>query len=213
MELKEYLETDKERWDTFLVKSKNGTFLFYRNYIDYHSNRFQNNNLLFEKKGKLRAMIPVNLVGETAFSHQGITYGGFILPKDISIQEVSDCFNLLNDYLCNKGVQELVYKPVPYIYHKYPSQEDLYALYRLNAAIIGRNISSTIDQSAKLGFTESRKSGLRKSKKENLEISTNNKYKEFWNVLEENLSEEVKRSYTMFMKMCRARSNQRNILT
>ena len=30
----------KEVWDQFIAQSKNGTFLFQRNFMDYHADRF-----------------------------------------------------------------------------------------------------------------------------------------------------------------------------
>ncbi|NJO68904.1 MAG: GNAT family N-acetyltransferase, partial [Bacteroidetes bacterium] len=180
-------EEYKEIWNKFLLKSKNGTFLFHRDYIGYHSSRFNNIGLMFKKKGSYRAMIPLNISDKVAWSHQGITYGGFLFSKDISIQETILIFNQLNEYLRNRNIAEVYYKPLPYIYHTYSSQEDLYALFRLNAQIIGRNISSTIVQSAQLKFTESRLSGLRKGLRLNFQICKEQNFKSFWNILEQNL--------------------------
>ncbi|MGG6545868.1 UNVERIFIED_CONTAM: GNAT family N-acetyltransferase, partial [Prevotella sp. 15_C9] len=36
-----YSAGDKERWDRFVRRSKNGTFLMQRDYMDYHADRFQ----------------------------------------------------------------------------------------------------------------------------------------------------------------------------
>jgi hypothetical protein len=187
MDLIEYSDLYKEGWNKFIQTSKNGTFLFNRNYIEYHFNRFNNRALIFRKKNDIRAVIAFNINDSIAYSHQGLTYGGFIFAKDISIQEVLEAFNLLNNYLINIGVVEMVYKPVPFIYHSYPAQEDLYALFRLDAQIIGRNISTTINQNCKLKFTESRLSGLRKGKRNSFIVSDDLKFNDFWKILENNL--------------------------
>ena len=69
-----------------------------------------------------------------------------------------------------------------------PSQEDLYALFRLtNARIIGRNLSSTLCQESKLRFTESRKSGIRKALAHRIDIRQSDDYAAFWGILESNL--------------------------
>ena len=39
--LKPYKTSDKELWDAFIDESKNGVFLFKRDYMDYHSHRFK----------------------------------------------------------------------------------------------------------------------------------------------------------------------------
>ena len=42
--------------------SKNGTFLFLRAYMDYHSDRFHDHSLMFHnEKGKLIAVLPANI--------------------------------------------------------------------------------------------------------------------------------------------------------
>jgi hypothetical protein len=74
------------------------------------------------------------------------------------------------------------------IYHKIPSQEDIYVLFLKNAEKTGCNISSTIFQNTKISFTESRKSGIRKSIREGIKISESEGFNEFWKILEGNLS-------------------------
>ena len=42
-----YKPENKASWDVFVSKAKNGIFLFYRDYMDYHSERFHDHSLLF----------------------------------------------------------------------------------------------------------------------------------------------------------------------
>ena len=39
----------KSQWDSFIDVSKNATFLFKRDFMDYHSSRFQDYSLLIFK--------------------------------------------------------------------------------------------------------------------------------------------------------------------
>ena len=102
--------------------------------------------------------------------------------------DILETFQTINDYLKNIGIEKVIYKPLPYIYHQIPSQEDLYALFRTtNAHIIGRNISSTIYQENKIKFIESRKSGIRKAISHNITIRMTDDYESFWQILNTNL--------------------------
>ena len=74
-----YSAEDKERWDRFVRRSKNGTFLLQRDYMDYHANRFEDCSLLVLCNQKLTALLPGNLSGDCFYSHQGLTYGGMLL--------------------------------------------------------------------------------------------------------------------------------------
>lgn len=183
-----YTAEYKTVWNQFVSRSKNGTFLFDRNYMDYHSDRFEDYSLMIYRKGKLYSLLPANKVENILYSHQGLTYGGMIMSDKVAVAESIEMFLLLNAYLKEKGFDKVVYKPIPFIYHQHPAQEDLYALFRTtNAKIVGRNISSTIIQSEKIKFIESRKSGIRKALANNITIKLSNDLPAFWEILDTNL--------------------------
>ncbi len=187
-EIIRYSVEQKTIWNQFVSHSKNGTFLFDRNYMDYHSDRFEDNSLMIYRKGKLYSLLPANKVGNVLYSHQGLTYGGMIMNDKVTVAESVDMFRLLNTHLKEARFKKVVYKPVPFIYHQHPAQEDLYALFRTtNAKIIGRNISSTIILSDKIKFIESRKSGMRKASANGITIRLSSDLEAFWEILDTNL--------------------------
>jgi hypothetical protein len=155
--------------------------------MDYHADRFKDLSVMGLKNGRLIALLPGNRDGETFYSHQGLSYGGWVLSPECGASEVLFLFEKLNDMLMKEGMNRVVYKPVPSIYHRIPSQEDLYALYRLKANRVSCTLSSTIFQPEKIPFTESRKSGIRKGMRYGLKIEKSNRYQEFWAILQEGL--------------------------
>lgn len=188
MEIRRYRREDKELWNSFVSKARNATFLFDRNYMDYHADRFDDNSFMFYHKGKLKAVLPANVAGDTLYSHQGLTYGGLLLDKKATVEDVLECFDSLNSWLRKNGISKVVYKALPWIYQQYPSQEDLYALtWKCKAQLISRDISSSIVIDNKLKFAESRKSGIRKALSLNIEVGESNDVDGFWHVLEDNL--------------------------
>ncbi|MDO9256702.1 MAG: GNAT family N-acetyltransferase [Bacteroidales bacterium] len=188
IELIRYTSEYKERWNELVTSSRNGTFLFYREYLDYHSDRFTDCSFLFLKKGKVEAIIPGNRKNTTYYSHQGLTYGGLVVSPRIVTADILEIFTIFNKELINTGFSEVIYKPVPLIYHTIPSQEDIYALYLCKAEKISCHLSSTIFQKSKIRFIESRKSGVRKGTREGINISEGTDFETFWNILESNLS-------------------------
>lgn len=188
MEIRRYRREDKELWNSFVNKARNATFLFDRNYMDYHADRFDDNSFMFYHKGKLKAVLPANVAGDTLYSHQGLTYGGLLLDKKATVEDVLECFDSLNSWLRENGISKVVYKALPWIYQQYPSEEDLYALtWKCKAQLISRDISSSIVIDNKLKFAESRKSGIRKALSLNIEVGESNDVDGFWHVLEDNL--------------------------
>ena len=179
----------KEIWDDFIAKSKNATFLFYRNYMDYHADRFQDCSLMIFKEKKVIALFPANIKDDTIYSHQGLTFGGLLLSERSTTTETLEIFEQICSYFKVLNIKKMVYKCIPHIYSKHPAQEDLYALFRLNAKRITCNISSTIVQAHPIIFTELRKRGVKKAMRNELDIVKYDKFDLFWEMLRNNLQE------------------------
>lgn len=146
-ELVKYDASMRSTWNDFVASSRNGTFLFDRGYMDYHSERFTDCSWLAFKKGRLTALLPANSAPEHILqSHGGLTYGGWILPKaHLDGSDLLDIFNEATRVWKSEGFNSLDYKTIPYFYASQPSQEDVYALFRLGAKLTECNLSATID--------------------------------------------------------------------
>ena len=188
-EIKRYDSSLQSEWNEFVARSKNGTFLFDRHFMDYHSDRFTDCSLLFYRKGRLYALLPANINGGTLHSHQGLTYGGLLMDGKATAEDILKLFSKLNEWLRGEGIGKVIYKAMPWIYHRLPAQEDLYALTEVcHARLLAREISSTILLQRPIKFTESRKSGLRKALREGLSIRESDDMAAFWQMLDDNLA-------------------------
>ena len=145
IEIRRYNPINADLWDAFIDTSKNGTFMLKRGYMDYHSDRFVDHSLMFYNDGELVAVLPISQHDNELRSHGGLTYGGMICSYNIKQHSMDECFEALTEYMRSNGFKTLVYKPLPYIYHRYPCQEDLYTLWRRGAQLIHREVSSTIE--------------------------------------------------------------------
>lgn len=179
----------KDKWDAFVDVSKNGTFLFKRDYMDYHSDRFQDHSLMFLSKNAIVALLPATASGAVFSSHAGLTYGGLVMARNITAIDVLEIFRLVMAYLSENGFIKFIYKPIPHIYHEIPAEEDLYALFRANAFLVARGLSSTILQSDRLKFRNIRKHGIKKAIKNGVVVSQTPEFSSFWKILSANLSE------------------------
>lgn len=102
-EIRKYNDADKEVWNAYVEHARNATFLFNRNYMDYHSDRFKDYSLMFYKNGKLHSLLPAHEREEIFCSHFGLTYGGLIMNKDVTAADVVQLFKELNEYLRQQG--------------------------------------------------------------------------------------------------------------
>lgn len=140
--------------------------------MEYHSDRFSDNSLLIlDDSGTLLALMPANLKEDTIYSHGGLTFGGVISDNRMRMQTMLDVFAALMDYLKSDGIRKLVYKTIPHIYHTIPSEEDLYALFRCNAHLTRRDVSSAILQEHKTPLTKERKWCVRKADANGVNVS------------------------------------------
>lgn len=175
-------------WDEFVETSRNGTFLFKRAYMDYHSDRFKDSSLIALRHGKPAALLPACLL-ETGVlsSHAGLTYGGWILPgAHIDGSAVLTLFEEWISYCKRRGdISKIVYKPTPYIYHTKPSQEDVYALWRCGFTKSNVWLSSAIDLRGGHGFNMSKRQQVRKAERLDWEIVKSDDYAGFWDILTE----------------------------
>ncbi|AXG74945.1 GNAT family N-acetyltransferase [Flavobacterium arcticum] len=168
-------------WNEFITNSKNGTFLFHRDFMEYHSDRFEDFSLMIFEKEKLVAIFPANREGDVVHSHKGLTYGGLVYGNKMKLTGVINIYRELLQFLNDNDIKTLHIKPVPIIYHKVPAQEQEYVIFLLNAKLTRRDGLSVIDRSNLLPITRSRKGAIRRGTKNELIIIEEPNFGLFWN--------------------------------
>ncbi|WP_233711716.1 GNAT family N-acetyltransferase [Helicobacter pullorum] len=153
--------------------------MFDRSYMDYHSDRFKDNSLIFYENEKPIALLPCNVSQNALYSHQGLTFGGFIVDENMKQGKMLECFEVLREYMQENCFEKLIYKSTPYIYHKIPAQEDLYALFRNNAELFRVDCSTTIDLRNICKMPKGRKAQISRAKREGVEIFSSEDFEAF----------------------------------
>lgn len=167
-------------WHQFMETSKNATFLFQRDFMEYHADRFTDHSLLALKKGKPVALLPANIADNTLYSHQGLTYGGLILHKKVKLKEVAAIFSSVLQFLNEKGIETLQIKMLPKIYNRLPADELDYLLFIASAERVRADVLSVIDNKNPLRIATNRLEGVKKAQKQGLRIVEENDFKGFW---------------------------------
>ena len=146
MKVLKYEEKYKKSWNSFVEFSKNATFLFDRDFMEYHAERFEDCSLVvFNERGVLVALLPASVKDGVVTSHAGLTYGGVLVGNSISTEKVIQIFSAILIYLKASNNSKFVYKAIPHIYHNIPSEEDLYALFKHGFGLIKRDVSSSFN--------------------------------------------------------------------
>lgn len=189
-EIKRYSPEKKGLWDKYVAGSKNATFLFYRDYMDYHAHRFRDHSLLFYIGHRLHSILPAHEDGTTFFSHCGLTYGGLLTDAATTASEVVTLFAELNGYLRGKGFKEVVYRAIPWVYHRLPAEEDLYAMFWQCGARLKRRMAGTvIFMDEGLLWRKDHRRRLEDARRAGVRVERDAGLASFWDVLEDNLEQ------------------------
>jgi hypothetical protein len=179
--IKRYTKEDYSNWNAFISKSKNATFLFNRDFMEYHSDKFQDFSLIVLDGEKWIAVLPANSVENEIFSHQGLSYGGLVYNEKQKLATIINVFSNILLFLKENKIEKLQLKTIPSIYHQKPAEEINYALFLAEAKLIRRDSLSVIDLNKKISISSGRIEGVKKGEKYNLEIKEVDDFDDFWN--------------------------------
>jgi hypothetical protein len=176
-----YQANDYALWNSFIQEAKNATFLFHRDFMEYHQDRFEEYSLLVFYGEKLVAILPANRVGATVFSHQGLTYGGLVLNQKAKLSTVIPIFKSVLAFLNQQNITTLTIKQIPSFYTSYFSEELDYCLFLLHAKTIRKDSLSVIDLTKDFAFSKDRKQCIRRGITASLQIKEELNLESFWN--------------------------------
>ena len=184
--IERYTPEMQAQWDELIANSRNATFLHHRNYMDYHADRFTDFSLMARNSaGKLMAVLPACIEGEMLYSHRGLTYGGWLMPaRRCDALDMLEIWAEMTKYLKSKGIKQLIYKPVPHIYHKYPAEEDIYAMWRSGGQLHASLVSTVVDLRNPLPFDQGlRQRAKRASSLPGITYGESTDFSGFWQIL------------------------------
>tara|TARA_R110002072_G_scaffold182067_8_gene338290 strand:+ start:3366 stop:4334 length:969 start_codon:yes stop_codon:yes gene_type:complete len=178
-----YQPEQKQKWNEFINRAKNATFLFHRDFMDYHSERFEDYSLMVFSEEKLVSVLPANLIGNEIYSHQGLSYGGFIFSKKSSLQDcISICQETLK-FLLDNRILKLNLKSIPIIYQNQICQELEVLVFFLEAKLTRVDTYFVIDNSEKYKPNRNRKRAINKGNSNGIVVKKSIDFDVFWNTL------------------------------
>ncbi len=164
--IKKYTDDQKIVWNKFNKESKNYLFMFDRNYMDYHKDRFKDHSLMFFDDDKLIAILPMSEHDQNLISHGGLTYGGFISSTKMKQHTMNECFDELMDYANKNNFKKICYKCIPHIYHSQSAEEDRFALYANGAKLAIVDVSTYVNLDNPLKMPKGRKAQISRARRE-----------------------------------------------
>lgn len=179
--IKPYETKDYNDWNAFIGKAKNATFLFHRDFMEYHQDRFQDYSLIVKEGETIVSVLPANRVVDMVYSHQGLTYGGLVYDDKLKQAGVIAVLEAILSFLKQNEIDKIYFKTIPSIYHHKPAEEINYALFLANAKLERRDSLSVIDLTKSYSIANGRKEGIKKGLLANLKIIEVDDFDDFWN--------------------------------
>lgn len=176
-----YQPEDAYAWNTFVNAAKNATFLFHRDYMDYHNDRFQDCSLIISEGNKWLAVFPAHKVESGFYSHFGLTYGGLVMHRQVQLTHVIAMMKEILEFLKQNAFTTLRVKMLPTMYAAIPSEEMHYIMSSMRADLYRRDSLSVVPLQANYALTRHRKQAANRGIKHALEIREVFDFEAFWN--------------------------------
>ncbi len=151
--------------------------------MDYHKHKFTDHSLMIrEDSNNILALLPANITrDDVLISHEGLTYGGLVIPREAKLINTITYFSILLRFLHESGIKTLVYKEIPAFYNNIPSDEQQYVFFLLNAKLIRRDAASTIKTDVEIPYQKRRVKSIKKARELGVKVKEDNNFEEFWN--------------------------------
>lgn len=114
--IRRYQPEDYLLWNNFVKEAKNATFLFHRDFMEYHKDRFEDFSLLIYEYENLIGIVPAHIKGNMFCSHLGLSYGGIIYNKYWKSTDLSTVILKVSQFLSSYKIKEWIIKPIPNFY-------------------------------------------------------------------------------------------------
>ena len=192
-----FSESKKNKWDSFVNSSNNGTIFHLRKFLSYHpKERFIDHSLLFYKRAKLIGVIPAavkKISNKTLFiSHPGLSVGSLVVQESLSISDSLSLVKTFVNYVCERWFDGARITLSPIIYQKRFSNYMEFSFFKYGFKYSKRELSSVLvlEKDLDINLKKFRPSHLRAVKsalKKNIEVKKSNDYNTFYELLERNL--------------------------
>lgn len=188
--VKKYDQNDYKIWNDFIAQAKNATFLFHRDFMEYHKYRFEDFSLLVYQDEKLISILPANKVGNSLYSHQGLTYGGLVFTAKIKGAKVEAVLDAVLYFLKENLFETFYYKPIPNFYFPEGNNEIDFFLFKRGAVLDRKEMNLAVNLELPLQISKSKLKHFRRIEDLDLDIMEEEDFNSFWEkILEPRLLE------------------------
>ncbi len=192
IEIIQYSEEWKIKWDSFVDESNNGTMFHKQAFFDYHTmGKFTFNHLIFIENSNILALLPGSIRNGNSFeSPIGASYGSLV-TKDLKFETALELVQTLINYGKEKNWETIYLTSAPRVYEKHQNENLDFALLWLGFKYDLHYISSAIKLEKGIDYFERFSPTIRRNVRKSLSdsdirVEINERYDEFYPILIEN---------------------------
>ena len=153
----------KPVWDDLVRRAVNGHFMFERDFMEYHADRFDDHSLVFRDGTRPIAVLPAHREGDDLVSHQGLPFAGLIWTEKARLRSMHEIIGALVAYLSDHGFLRLVYCAMPAPYKRHHGDDDIYPLERAGAVVVRTRVASSVRIDDSPGISRKRRQILQQA--------------------------------------------------
>ncbi len=191
MEIHKLTERDHKNWEEFVARANNGTIFHRLEFLGYHpAGRFKDHHLIIKERGNIIATFPAVEDSKTIISHQGASYGGFVIKDELGIHTIYLMVEHTVEHLKKGGFEKIILTQPPLIYYGTPHQYLDFALIKTGFKYLKREVTAVIplDAAEPLAtFHGDARRSTKKAIREGVRVMISEDYADFYDILKHNL--------------------------
>lgn len=175
-----YSDVNKQLWDDFVSQAEVHSILFYRDFIEYHKDRFEDYSLMVFQDKKLIAVLPANIDDQRiVYSHQGLSYGGFLFQHFVRLEVRVAVYDSALRFLEKNNVVDMMIKSIPSFYMS--DHVEQLILHWLKAKKERIYVYTYFPRGGYKVTNKGRQEGIKNGKQLGVDIRQSTDFKTFWN--------------------------------
>ena len=196
LRIQPFSEDRQAVWDDFVRDSVNGTLFHTRRFLRYHPpSRFEDASFLILDGEKLVSVVPAALIrsedgAAMLVSHPGASYGGPVFRRKASFSLILSVVDAIERFARDHGAAAFQTRLPPHVFHHVPLEELEFALRFRGFRIVRSEMSSAtpLGPNVVANFSVNCRNQLRQAQRGPLVAAESHDFRQFWDVLEMNLS-------------------------
>ncbi len=190
MPIEIYQQALQKDWDNLIEHSINASLIHFRNYMEYHQDRFEDCSACVFQDDKLVAVFPAEKENNQIYSHRGLTFGGPLFLEALKPTLIQEVINQLIFFYKESNDKSIYIHPSPEFYwnNSQSYQDLLQVLESCNFKTVKEKVYQTV--SLPVSIKDRGKIwGKKKAEKHYLRVNLSSDFEYFWeNILSPNLS-------------------------